>query len=322
MKTNTFSESAQLIYQVATLYYLEGLSQVEISSKLNLSRPKVSRLLSQARENGIVTINIKMPENLEIQTLKTRIVERFNLREVQVTPCIHEDMNQRLNHAAALAAPFFQNLIKDGDTIGISWGNTLHVISKYLQPTTMSPQTSLYQIVGNLDNGDANTHSSEILKNTSDALGLIYSNSLPCPVIMESSIIVDLLLHDNKLSSLMAMVNKPDIAFPVIGVLSPESCLYKTNYIDDKYIDDLRQMKAVGNICCRFIDIDGNIVDNNLNNRTIAIQLESLKKARYSCVCIANEEKIPVLIGSIKAGYVNALSIDSKAAVSLLAYNE
>ena len=298
MKTNTFSESAQLIYQVATLYYLEGLSQVEISSKLNLSRPKVSRLLSQARENGIVTINIKMPENLEIQTLKTRIVERFNLREVQVTPCIHEDMNQRLNHAAALAAPFFQNLIKDGDTIGISWGNTLH------------------------DNGDANTHSSEILKNTSDALGLIYSNSLPCPVIMESSIIVDLLLHDNKLSSLMAMVNKPDIAFPGIGVLSPESCLYKTNYIDDKYIDDLRQMKAVGNICCRFIDIDGNIVDNNLNNRTIAIQLESLKKARYSCVCIANEEKIPVLIGSIKAGYVNALSIDSKAAVSLLAYNE
>ncbi|MDR2908949.1 MAG: helix-turn-helix domain-containing protein [Oscillospiraceae bacterium] len=38
-----------LLYQVASLYYQEDLSQAEIAAKLSLSRATVSRLLKRAR---------------------------------------------------------------------------------------------------------------------------------------------------------------------------------------------------------------------------------------------------------------------------------
>lgn len=50
-----------LLSKVSKLYYERGLNQQEIADKLHLSRPKVSRLLQQAQEEGIVQITVHSP---------------------------------------------------------------------------------------------------------------------------------------------------------------------------------------------------------------------------------------------------------------------
>ena len=45
-----------ILVEAARLYYEHQLSQLEISKKLKVSRPTVSRLLNQARITGIVKI--------------------------------------------------------------------------------------------------------------------------------------------------------------------------------------------------------------------------------------------------------------------------
>ena len=44
----------QLSIRVAWLYYLENLTQAEIGERLGLTRARVNRMLSEARENGLV----------------------------------------------------------------------------------------------------------------------------------------------------------------------------------------------------------------------------------------------------------------------------
>jgi len=48
----------RLLLKVSRLYYEREYTQQQISDRLNLSRPKVSRLLQQAEDVGVVKINI------------------------------------------------------------------------------------------------------------------------------------------------------------------------------------------------------------------------------------------------------------------------
>ena len=313
------SASDQLMYKVAHYYYVDGLSQVEISDRLSLSRPKISRLLAQAKEEKIVMIELRPPASMETEKLKEDIRERFGIENVYVTPTIYDEPLKRLTHAMELATPYFQKFIPDGGRIGIAWGQTLLLMSRFLQTLRFSTSTSLIQIAGNLDNGDTNSYASEIISGFSQKLGIDSPNTLPCPIIVENSIIVDLLMHDRKIGNLFSQMPTVDIAFPNIGTLSIDSCLYKTGYLSIEQLKALRDKGAVGNVCCRFIDAQGRVVDDDLDKRTLSMSLDVLRGIRYSCACIASEEKVPALLSCLHSRLVNVLAIYSQAASALMA---
>ena len=51
-----------VVVRAARLYYEQERSQTEVARELGLSRSNVSRILSQARDRGIVAITIHDPE--------------------------------------------------------------------------------------------------------------------------------------------------------------------------------------------------------------------------------------------------------------------
>ncbi len=310
-----------LLYDIAKLYYLDNLNQSEISKQFGLSRAKVSRLLAKARERDIVTISLNRRNDDDVDLLTDKIKEAFDLKNVLVVPSSSYDANENLKSVAKAAAPFFTSFIKDGDKIGISWGYTLLEIAKSIPPSSFA-STSIVQIAGNLDNADNTNYAYEILHQFGQKLGVSSQVTLPCPVIVESKIIVDLLSHDSKISSVLSQINQIDIAFINIGLLSDDNCLHHTGYISSEDLEKLRSKNAVGAVCSRFIDIDGNIVDNSYDERTICVTFPVLKKARISCVAISSDQKIPPLVGAIRAGTVNTLAIDTHTAKALLQYSK
>lgn len=315
------SADENLLYTAARLYYMENLNQAEISRQLKLSRPTVSRILAKAREDGIVNIQINIPTAVNVQELESRIRENFQIPNVMVVPSRYEDDFRNLEHVICQSVPFFQRFLQDGDKIGVAWGYTLLKMAENLQDASMSA-SSILQIAGNLDNADTNNFASEIIRHFSQKLGVKSLNTLPCPIMVENSIIVDLLLHDSKISNIISQANHVDVAFPNIGVLGEDNCLWRTGYVSTEKLQQLQKQGAVGCICCRFIDAQGRIVDPELDERTISIQLEALRNARHSCVCIAGETKVLPLLGGLRAGLFNVLAIDSNTAESLLAYAE
>ncbi len=54
----------RLLNKVSRYYYESNLSEEQIANRLHLSRSKVSRILKQAREVGVVQINIISPSGI------------------------------------------------------------------------------------------------------------------------------------------------------------------------------------------------------------------------------------------------------------------
>lgn len=309
------------IHTVARLYYQDNLSQTEIANRLQLSKSKVSRLLAKAREDGIVRIQIKSPYDTNIQKLSYLIQEKFGIPDIMIVDSPYEDPTMNLNYTLSKAAPYFQSFFREKDKIGISWGYTLLKMVEEFQSASL-PSASIHQITGNLDNADANNFAHEIVRRSANKLDISILKTLPCPVMVENSIIVDLLLHDSKISKVMEKVNDIDIAFPNIGTLTSDNCLHLSGYMSMEQLLEIKKKGAVGCVCCRFIDENGNIVDSSYDSRTISINLESLKRARHSLICVTNEDKIPALVGCLKSKYINVLAIDLLTAEKLLAYTE
>ena len=118
--------------QVARLYYEHDLTQQQIAARLNITRQKVSRLLIQGREDGIVKIIINDPTPSD-PDLEVALIKTFRLKKVVLTEGAGLDQSG-LRHTIGIAASdYLQKILKDDDCIGIGWGRTLFSVVSNLQ---------------------------------------------------------------------------------------------------------------------------------------------------------------------------------------------
>ncbi|TIX61274.1 MAG: sugar-binding transcriptional regulator, partial [Mesorhizobium sp.] len=76
---------AELKARAAWHYYVEGLTQERISEILGIGRIKVHRILSAAREEGVVQFRIR-DSVVECLVLEEALKQRFGLSQAVVMP--------------------------------------------------------------------------------------------------------------------------------------------------------------------------------------------------------------------------------------------
>ncbi|NED60062.1 MarR family transcriptional regulator, partial [Streptomyces sp. SID10244] len=67
--------SPALLYAAAKLYYSEDATQAEVAAQLGTSRATVSRLLAEAKRQGIVRIEVVPPTGAEDGDLAERVAQ-------------------------------------------------------------------------------------------------------------------------------------------------------------------------------------------------------------------------------------------------------
>ena len=112
-------ERSELLTRIAYLYYKDDLTQHQIAQQLGLSRPKIARLLQEARRTGIVRIEITQelpPDQKEAYNLQ----KLFNLRRAVVVR--NEESREATLHAlrSAVGSLILENL-KETTSIGFSF---------------------------------------------------------------------------------------------------------------------------------------------------------------------------------------------------------
>jgi deoxyribonucleoside regulator len=96
--------------------------------------------------------------------------------------------------------------------------------------------------------------------------------------------------------------------------------LFKTGYTDNRLLRKLRtgSRRAVGDICGRFFDTEGSIFSKELDERTLAIELDSLRKKKLSVAIAGGSHKIDAILGMLRGRYCNVLITDAGTANGLL----
>ena len=310
-------EKLRLMIKIAKLYYESGLTQDAISQRLRLSRPRVSRLMQEALDQGIVKISIE-EEPGSYAELEQQIETRFGLLEVIIVdvtdPAVTETVSKDLGIAAA---GLFSRLVQDGDIVGFTWGATLASLVENLEPEKKR-NSVVIQMVGGLGEPQAETHATGLVSRTSTVIGASLW-LLPAPGVVGSAEFASLLRSDRYISQTLEMAKKADIAFVGIGAPTRDSLLMRDeSIISWQEMEKLIDLGAVGDISLHFYDIQGNLVQTELDERVIGISLEEMRMLSRVVGIAGGSEKFNAILGAIHGRFINTLITDPTTARKLL----
>jgi DNA-binding transcriptional regulator LsrR (DeoR family) len=301
-----------LLIKVAEYYYINNLTQQQIANKMNISRVRVSRMLSKAKRMGLVEVRIKYPTNRNIQ-IEKKFEDIFNLKEALVISSDYKSKDLTINEVARFTARYLIENIKDGDVLGISWGRTLKKIASYLEYS--GKKIEIVQMLGNIAPNDISGN--EIVRKFSKAFISRYY-LLPAPAIVDSERIKRVLMSDSKIIEIFKKVNSLTFAVISIGNLSKESTFVSSGYLNNDDLKILAESKAVGNFCGIFFDRYGNICNTMVNKRVIGIEFEKLKKIPNVVGVVSGPEKAQAVLGALRTRGINILVTDESTALEVI----
>lgn len=115
------NEKRNMLASVANLYYNAEMTQNQIAERFFTSRSKISRMLKEARQLGIVEIKILEPWDRNVE-LEQEFMRRFALKDVRVISVKEANNTMVLQKLGEVAAYYLDNLLNDNMILGISWG--------------------------------------------------------------------------------------------------------------------------------------------------------------------------------------------------------
>lgn len=307
------------LIKVSKMYYELNYTQKQIAEKLNYSRPTISRMLEAAIERGVIKITIQYSPS-SVTELELQMKEKFGLKNVVVSKSFVENDELIKDDVGKYLAEYLTKILKPSDILGISWGTTLSYVTNHLKKHDID-DIKVIQLNGGISKNTFSTGSIALLERFSYAFSAEF-HLLPLPPIVDSKDIANAIVQDTITKGIIDLGNKANIALFGIGQASKDNVLYKGGYFSEEEFDHLLNQGAVGDICSRYFDIDGNLVDVSLNERTIGLQLDDLQKKEYSIGIAIGKEKMKAVYGAIKGGYLNTLFIDDRLATSLLQFEE
>ncbi|MEA3336699.1 MAG: sugar-binding transcriptional regulator [Chloroflexota bacterium] len=306
---------SRLLTKIATLYYNNGLTQAQIAQRLGLSRQTIGRRLEAACAQGIVEIHIRSPL-LYVTELENQIEQTFNLAEVIViSPAA--DTEEALKEALGQAcAEFLRRRVGPDQVIAVSWSSTVLECAERLQPTEPR-RVTVVQMNGSMDRTTYSTRAEYIIDRIARAFG---GRGVPlvAPMMVDRAEIKESLLGDSRIAAALDLASRANIALIGVGDVSEQSSLYKAGYLDDAMLRQLQALGAAGDICGRFFDGNGQLCAPELDGRTLAIDLDTLRTRELAIAIAGGLHKVPAILGALRGGYANVLITDEQVARALL----
>lgn len=305
--------------KAAQLYYLQDRTMDAIARELGTSRSSVSRLLSHARDIGLVDIRIHSPLDRRDE-VEQQIRERYRVAaHVVPMPATVSEVD-RLERVAMTAARLLVQFVDSNMTVGVAWGSTLSAVSRYV-PQKETQNTTIVQL-----NGAGNTqttgveYASEILQRFGHAFGAKVQQ-FPVPAFFDDPATKEAMWRERSTRRVLDLQARMDMA--VFGLGSPAaevpSRVYVGGYLDRGDFQSLREDRAIGDVATVFFRADGSWRDIRLNARATGPALDRLRRVPRRVCVAAGIPKLASLRAAMATGLITDVVLDEELARRIVA---
>ncbi len=310
-------ERLEMLAQIAELYFVRGLNQAQIAERTSYSRSMISRLLTEARDQGVVEIRIHHPLRRST-TLERALQSRFDLVHVRVIEDHHLGESETLRKVGALAAGLLADLVQDGMTVGVSWGSTLLAVTDALRGQPRS-QVHVVQMIGSLGTRLPELDGADLARRIARAFNATYA-TLPAPMLTSDEQTREALLRDERIREVFAQIRRAQLALVGIGSVDPEhSALVRAGFLKPRQsLEMQRQAGAVGDVCAIPFDAQGRVLNLPISKRVMSVDAPMLMRIPVRLGVACGQAKTLPVLGALRSGLVNALVIDEATAASVL----
>lgn len=311
--------------QVADMYYNQNMLQSEIAKKLYFSRSKVSRLLTQARELGIVDIKIKQITD-RITPIEQALKDTFHLKDaVVINSYSGENKDEKnLENVTDFASVYISNLLKGNIMFGVSNGQAVNKVAKKI--TKMHDcELNVVQIVGSGSNAHQAIESRDLVMRFSEIFHQGHCYFLNAPIYIDNAFARSQILQDKSIATAFDMMRKCDIVLTGIGGFDVQrfhTAEIIREYQTDAHAKELQEKGAVGCVCVLYYDINGNYIHCDWNDKSVSMPFEEIKKNPMTIGVACRDDKVLPMVGALRGGLLDVVITDIDTASQVLAYEQ
>ena len=303
----------EMLVDLATRFYLEGQSQVQIAHALGLDASTVSRYLKRARDEGIVHVEIKKPRSLH-GDLGLELAAAFKLKKAVVVG--GESGQASAEGVAKAAADYVNSQLLNGMRIGLSWGRMLSsALHKLPSGTVSGLDVSLLH--GGVGRGGPGIQGHELARHLASLHPHSRVHYLHAPVLVDSADIKEAMLRDRSIRAALESAVSSQVALVGIGTLDETAPLIRDHHISPRDRKRLLDGGAVGDVSTRFFNASGEPV-HVLDDRLIAIEWAQLKQIGLVIGMAAGVDKRAAILGALHSGCLDVLITDESTARGVL----
>lgn len=312
------SDQLRLMSKIARMYHERGMRQPQIAADLHISQSRISRLLHQAAELGIVKTIVTLPKGVHTD-VEEALAQRYGLVDVAAVDADDGGSGDVIPALSAAAATYLTETLGNRDVVGISsWSATLLATAEKMRPKNGAAVEIVTQLVGGIGDPRVQVSANRLLDRFSTVTGAR-------PVFMSAPGLVNDpaarrgLLLDPSVTPALEAWQRLSVALVGIGSLTPSPLLRSSgNATDPAQQDTLRRLGAVGDVCLRFFDEDGRLVDSDFNDHVLGITPERLRQVPRRIGVAGGSEKTVAIRAALQGGWINILITDLETAHRLL----
>lgn len=312
--TSDERERVSLLLKVARMYYEEGATQAQIAKHVGYSRPTVSRLLTEAREEGVVHIRITHPLE-RAMSIEKALAEKFGLIGARIAES--KDLGNLTQNVARCAADYLIETSPEDSVITVSNGFAVNATIEAM-PRMNWLASRVIQAIGSVSNEEVQVDASETCRRLAGQLGGRHI-ALPAPLVVSAPEVAYSLIQSQQVAGILHYAATADTALVGIGTIEDR----KKGYIFDGYVEEetsaiLQRDGAVGHICGHHFNAQGEHIVTPLCARTIGINLKQIRRLPRVVGVAWGEHKLDAIRGALRGKLVSVLITDRATAEALL----
>ena len=260
--------------RAARLHYEFSLTHQETAAVLGVSRVKVTRLLKQARQAGIVRITV-LTDVSPFAELEERLASVAGLREAIVVPAASGRDGSARSMLARGAASYLERVMRDGLVVAVGLSRTIAEVPSWLG-NPRPARASFVSLAGALragGQGSGNPYQA------TDALAAAFGGTaehLHAPVIVQSHEAAQVLRADPAIARTLERAAAADVALVGVGGRDDRIEFSQGAQLRPDEWESLLAKGMVGDIGGRFFDADGVEIEHDMNRRVTGLGLDGV----------------------------------------------
>ncbi len=302
--------------RAAWLYFVAGKTQQEIAHELGLSRQVAQRLISLAKEQGMVHVQITHPIT-ECLRLAHEIQQKYQIKHCYVVPSGELDTESILDMIAVAGSELMEQLIdkEKPQVIGIGSGRTLRRIIDAL-PNLNTPQHQCVSLIGAIAR-DSSATRYDVPLNFAEKLQCRHY-ILPAPLYADSAEDKAMWCQHRVYKEVTEKALNADITFLGIGEVGIGCPLNSEGFITDEQVDMLLENGVAAEMLGHFIQANGDRLSTIMDDTHTSVPL--MAHTQKPVIAFAGGEiKHSAIQAVLNGKWVSGLVTDESCARKLLA---
>ena len=315
MCANLTRNRASLLLEVSRLYWEEELGQAEIAERTGYSRPTVSRMLTEARRVGIVTVTVAHPIE-RLMALEEQLVTAYGLKTARVSEVTPGNGTDVGPDVARSAADLLLEHCGPRSVIAVSNGRGVAAVVHHM-PERSWPSSTCVAMLGSVGESFNTEDGPDVCRNLSLRLGGRF-RSLTVPLVFDSLSLARAVRKEDQVATTLELAARSDIALTGVGTVGTSVSPLLRRWMTPDVVRECREHGVVAHVCGHHLDASGRHVHTALCDRTLCLDPDRLREIPLVVGVAAGPDKVVAIRAALRGGYLSAMVTDEATARAVL----